>query len=34
MKKILIGYLIDGKNSGIDNYILNIIDRLKMIMLK
>ena len=21
MKKILIGYLIDGKNSGIDNYI-------------
>lgn len=34
MKKILIGYLIDGKNSGIDNYILNIIDQIKMIMLK
>lgn len=29
MKKILIGYLIDGKNSGIDNYILNIIDQIK-----
>lgn len=30
MKKILIGYLIDGKNSGIDNYILNIIDQIKI----
>lgn len=29
MKKILIGYLIDGKNSGIDNYILNVIDQIK-----
>lgn len=28
-EKILIGYLIDGKNSGIDNYILNIIDQIK-----
>ncbi len=29
MKRILIGYLIDGKNSGIDNYILNVIDQIK-----
>ena len=29
MKKILIGYLIDGKNSGIDNYIINNIDQIK-----
>lgn len=28
MKRILIGYLIDGKNSGIDNYILNVIDQI------
>ena len=33
MKKILIGYLIDGKNSGIDNYILNIIDQIKNCLL-
>ena len=26
MKKILIGYLIDGKKSGIDKYLLNVID--------
>lgn len=29
MKRIIIGYLIDGRNSGIDNYILNVIDQLK-----
>lgn len=29
MKKILIGYLIDGKRSGIDNYILNVVGQIK-----
>lgn len=29
MKRILIGYIIDGKNSGIDNYILNVISQIK-----
>lgn len=29
MKRIVIGYLIDGKNSGIDNYILNVINQIK-----
>lgn len=28
MKRILIGYVIDGKHSGIDTYILNIIDQI------
>lgn len=28
MKRILIGYLIDGKNSGIDTYILNVISQI------
>lgn len=29
MKRILIGYLIDGKNSGIDSYILNVLQQIK-----
>lgn len=29
MKRIIIGYLIDGKNSGIDSYIINVIQQIK-----
>lgn len=29
MKRILIGYIIDGKNSGIDKYILNVISQIQ-----
>ncbi len=29
MKKILIGYLIDGKSSGIDKYLLNVIRQIR-----
>lgn len=29
MKKILIGYVTDGRNSGIDNYIINVIGQIK-----
>ena len=25
MEKILVGYLIDGKHSGIDKYLLNVL---------
>ncbi len=29
MKKILIGYMIDGKSGGIDKYILNVLEQIK-----